>query len=275
MSSSEPPLIPAHAHRALLYIERLDLVGVRPRVHEVEAIARNEGPRPASYTSAFTASWSQSFAGINFKIADAEPVVEYLVRMGWLLAASSDSDASVELTTLGRALLISLRLQVPGQVQDNEGSSAVVLSPENPFVYLDLTRAVARAADGLLIDPYFKADMVEWLLSATTISRLLVAKQAAEVRRLELVLDALKDSPEIGRLEIRTSSSEALHDRCLVHRDGTIELLGTSITGVGRHLSTITPLPVAATKAYQVHLNDLWTSAESLEPKPIRRTLPE
>lgn len=275
MTSSEPTLIPAHAHRALLYVERLDLVDVRPNVQQVEAIARNEGPRPARYGNAFTTSLAQTMAAINYKVSDAEPVIDYLVRMGWLLAANGTGDASVELTRLGRALLVSLRLQAPGQVQDYEGSSAIVLSPDNPFVYTDLTRAVAAAGAGLLIDPYFKADMLQWLLSATTISRLLVAKQAGEVPQLELALDALKDLPDVDRLEVRATSSEALHDRCLVHANGLIELLGTSVTGIGKHLSTITPLPAVAAATYQAHLDELWSSAKRVEAKSIRRTLPD
>jgi hypothetical protein len=45
--------------------------------------------------------------------------------------------------------LVSLRLQAPGQVQDYERSTTVVLSPDNPFVYTGLTRAVAAAATPL------------------------------------------------------------------------------------------------------------------------------
>src|SRR4051794_19482518 len=87
--SSEPELLPRHAHRALLYVERLNAVGFHPTADAVERLSESSGPRDAVYTSPLTASFGQmiSFLARNSdstKISDAEPVVKWLIRMEWL-----------------------------------------------------------------------------------------------------------------------------------------------------------------------------------------------
>ena len=261
-----------HAYRALLYVERLDLAEVRPTVAQVEALARTDGPLPARYENALMAI-TRSLSNLNssYKFADAEPVVSYLIRLGWLASAGSDPSSPVELTELGRALLVGLRMDAPGQLHEREHATAMVLDPNNPIVYLELTRGVSQAGAGVLVDPYFKADMMEWLINATPVTRLLLDGRKGELTKVELALDGLKDVAGADRLEVRASSSDTFHDRCLVHADGTVRLLGTSVTGVGRHLTTITPLPLVATAVLVKHINKLWDKAQVVEGKPLRR----
>lgn len=166
---------------------------------------------------------------------------------------------------------MALRTQVPGKFSERDHAVATVLDPDNPIVYLELTRAVAQAGAGMLVDPYFKADMLEWLLNATPITRLLVHGGKGEVTKLEIGLDSLASLPGGGRLEVRASASKSFHDRCLIHADHSVRLLGTSVTGVGHHLSTITPLPPAATAAFTKHVMKLWNEAAVVEAKPLRR----
>lgn len=268
-------LLPAHAHRALLYVERLDLVDVHPTADQVEMMAATEGPRAARYTSPMFAGFSVALSSLNLKselVTPAEPVVGYLGRMGWL--EPSRGAERVHLTDLGRALLVGLRMEAPGELRQRDHEVAIVLAPDDDIAYLELTGVFASAGAGLLVDPYFKADMLSWLISATPITRLLLDGQKGEVPKIEVALHALGKMPGADRVEVRASDSKAMHDRCLVHADRTVRLVGTSLTGVGKHLSTITQLPVAASKPFLKHIDQLWSKAEPVSGKPMRRETP-
>jgi hypothetical protein len=264
----EPDLLPQHAYRALLYVEKLNNVGVNPRAEDVEAFAVSDQPRDARYRSSFMPELT-TFQ--TTKIAKAEPVIDWLVRMRWLTI----DEGRLSISDLGAALIAALRASPSEWSQEREGAGAVVLRPDDPFVYSELTRAISAAGAALLVDPYFKADMLEWLHSATQVTRLLLSaakgQQAREVQLIGLVLDGMRENPNAGRIEIRATKSSELHDRCIVQEHGGVLLLGTSITGVGRHLSTIIPMPVTAATTMCQEIDKLWESAELVEPQKIRR----
>jgi hypothetical protein len=206
------------------------------------------------------------------KVADAEPVTAWLVQMHWLTV----DGGRLAISDLGAALIAALRRSPPEWLPEREGAGAIVLRPDDPFVYSELTRVISEAGDALLVDPYFKADMLEWLHNATQVTRLLVSavkgQQAREVEQVRLVLDAMREVPNVGRVEIRATMSAKLHDRCIVQEGGGMLLLGTSITGIGRHLSTIIPMPATAAIAMREEIGKLWENAELVEAQGIRRS---
>ena len=191
--------------------------------------------------------------------------------MGWITTEGEGLEGRVELTDLGRALLVGLRKEAPGQLHSSDHETAIVLDPSSPIAHLELTGVVADAGAGMFVDPFFKADTLHWLITATSITRVLTSALNGEVPRLELALHGLAAVPGADRLEIRATRSEALHDRCVIAANGSIRLLGTSLTGIGKHLTTITPLPPAATKPFAKHLHAMWDKGERVEPKAIRR----
>jgi hypothetical protein len=150
-----------------------------------------------------------------------------------------------------------------------------VLRPDDPFVYIELTRAISEAGAALLVDPYFKADMLGWLYNATQVTQLLLSSargaQAREAELIALFLDGIQETPNVGRIEIRATDSPVLHDRCIVREDGGVLLLGTSITGIGRHLSTIIPMPATGAVAMRAAIDKIWQAAEIVEATKIRR----
>jgi hypothetical protein len=273
-ASEEPQLLPRHAHRALLYVEKLNGVGVQPRPEDVEVFAVSDGPQEAQYRSSFMgnlAVFQNALRARSIKVADAEPVTGWLLRMRWL---AMDGERLV-VSDLGAALLAALRQSPPEWSPEREGAGAVVLRPDDPFVYSELTRSISAAGAALLVDPYFKADMLEWLHNATQVTRLLLSganrSQALEVEQIALFLHGMRESPNAGRIEIRATMSAELHDRYIVQEDGGVLLLGTSITGIGRHLSTIVPMPATGATAIRQEINKLWNDAPAVEPQKIRR----
>jgi hypothetical protein len=275
--SSDPELLPRHAHRALLYVERLNAVGFHPTADAVERFSESSGPRDAVYTSPWSANLGQMLSILvrnsdSTKISDAEPVVEWLIRMDWL--SPLNAAGGLRLTDLGAALLAGLRESPPTFERSEEGSTAVVLDPSDPFVYAELTRLIASAGEALLVDPYFKSDMLSWLHDATRVTRLLMSGKGQQVHEVELValhLHAIQGAPNAGRVEIRATDSAELHDRLLIPSDDIVSSLGTSITGVGRHLSAIVRMPRIASDALRVEYERLWSDAEPVQPRPLRR----
>ena len=270
----EPELLPRYAHRTLLYVEKLNNVGVQPRAEDVEIFAVSDQPLEAQYKSSFMeglTAFSKVLASMSTKVANAEPVTDWLVRMHWL----TTDGGRLAVSDLGAALIAALRRSPPEWSPEREGAGAVVLRPDDPFVYSELTRTISAVGAALLVDPYFKADMLEWLHNATQVTHLLLSaekrEQAREVEFIGLYLDGMRESPNAGRVEIRATKSPKLHDRCILQKDGGVLLLGTSITGIGRHLSTIIPMPATASIAMHEEIDKLWESAELVEAQKIRR----
>ncbi len=202
----DPNLLPRHAHRALLYIEKLNSVGVQPLAKDVDAYAVTDWPTETQYRVKLIDIFPIHLPPT--KTSKAEPVTDWLIQMKWL---TSNGDR-VALSEMGSALLAALRTTPPEWSPEREGSSAIVLRPEgeDPFVYAELTRAIGQAGAATLVDPYFKADTLEWLHNATQVTRLLLSirntSQAREVELIGLTLHAMRENPHSGRVEIRPPS---------------------------------------------------------------------
>ena len=62
-----------------------------------------------------------------------------------------------------------------------------------------------------------------------------------------------------------------LHDRCIVDQHGQVLWLGTSITGIGRHLTTIIPMPAPASAGMRASVERLWAEGTVIKPQALRR----
>lgn len=74
---------------------------------------------------------------------------------------------------------------------------------------------------------------------------------------IALSLDGMRETSNVGRIEIRATNSPELHDRCIVREDGGVLLIGTFITGIGRHLSAIIPMPATGAIAMRVAIDKI------------------
>jgi hypothetical protein len=191
---------------------------------------------------------------------DAEPVVDYLVAMGWVEIVPTSGE-NIHLTALGETFLLGLELDDAAAPAD-PAVADVVLEPKDPLVYVQLTRYLAQAGSGMLVDPYFKADSVPWLAETTSIHRVLVsARHPGAERDIKLLGVALATVPNAAELVVRASESRELHDRCVIGEDGSVRIIGASVTGIGKNLtSMITPTSEVA-KSYRDKYEKLWGSA--------------
>ncbi len=157
-------LVPDHVQRALAYLHLLKKRGIDPRRNQVEDFARTQPPRGSRQET----PWAALALLTGLTVArDAEPVVDYLVAMGWAEIVSPGEN--VRLTGFGEAFLVGVELEDAAAPAD-PAVADVVLEPKDPLVYVHLTRYLAQAGAGLLVDPYFKAKFVPWLAETTIAS---------------------------------------------------------------------------------------------------------
>lgn len=255
-------LVSAHVHRALAYLRLLNDNNIDPLQADLDSFAVSPSPKAAEYGAAFFAPSALSF--FQQTVREAEPVVKYLVKMRW---ARLTGDGRVQLTDLGRAVLVGLGQEGPTEPQ-LPAVADVVLEPTDPLAWVNLTRVVAGAGEGLLVDAFFKPDFVSWLVESTTIRRVLISsKHRLAERDLKLMAVALATVPNADVLEVRATDSPELHDRCIIGVDGDVRLLGSSVNGVGRNLTAIVKPDPQVMRLYRERYEDLWKEATVVDPK--------
>jgi hypothetical protein len=264
-------LVPEHVKRALAYLHLLNRCGLDPPRRRVEDFALTPspgGPRRVLVPESLLAGFGTT--------RPAEPVVDYLTAMGWAEIIPGPEE-NVHLTPLGEAFLLGLEPRGSGEA--DTAVADVALEPQDPLVYVHLTRYLAQAGAGMLVDPYFKAESVPWLTETTSIRRVLVSSRHTKAERdLKLLGVALATVPNAAQLEVRHTSSKELHDRCVISDEGAIRIIGSSVTGVGKNLtSVITPTSEVA-RIYHDKYEKLWNTATAVTPHspdgPDTRTLP-
>lgn len=229
---------------------------------EVDRIAIVPPPRDAVYRSfAYSLVRSDLFDS-TVRSRPAQRVAKYLLEVQWATEAAE----GLKLTHKGRAVLRLSGADEQLHTVSEPVVNDVALSPDDPLVYTVLTRRLAAAGEGLLVDPYFKAENLRWILEATSICRILISKRASAKER-PIIAIALATLPNGHSVEVRATDDTNLHDRRIIAADGSVQLIGTSLNGVGRHeTAMVTPEPSIA-KAYKDSSEKLWTGAEKVEPQ--------
>ncbi|GAA4853271.1 hypothetical protein GCM10023221_36510 [Luteimicrobium xylanilyticum] len=190
-------------------------------------------------------------------LVDAVP---YMRRVGWILTLE---DGTVRLTALGRAVAKSGTTGVLAEAPAPVG--LVILSPDDPLNLATLTRSIAGAGAGMLVDPYFQDDMFEWLMSSTSIDRVLLGRKATKLGSLPFIAGA---AAKMGRgLSVRYLPPDRMHDRYLVAENGDLSMIGASLNGVHRNDTAIMRVPAPGAATIKRRLANLWDQAMPVEPK--------
>ncbi|MET9617516.1 hypothetical protein [Kitasatospora indigofera] len=254
--------IPDHVLRTLWYINTLDGRGFSLSASDVENYACATPPRDADRSTFGT--MAALFEGST--VRRAEKVLNYLLQVGW---AHIKQDGFVRLTPLGRTVLAACSEDTEPDGAEPEVAD-IALDPDDPLVYVALTRRLLKAGAGLLVDSYFKAESLVFLIEATHLRRILISgrgpKTKAEKERASMAV-ALGTIPNASEVEVRFTMDPALHDRCVIGADHQVQLLGSSVNGVGRHLTAvITPSDTIA-EVYRRTYEDLWNKATPITPQ--------
>jgi len=199
-------------------------------------------------------------------VTPAETILEHLLRLTWLTTAAGQSGpkAGLRLSDLGQALL---RDAERGE-SEQEDVSVVVLGREDPLAYAQVMGQFAAAGAGLLVDPYLKLNDLHMILLGTRLTRLLVSGKHNE-KELGALRTYLASGSLSRRIEVRSSTE--LHDRVLLADEGDVLTIGTSLNGVGRTTTVMTPIPTPAREALTEEYSRLWEDADLVGPEPVVR----
>lgn len=253
-------IVSEHVHRVLAYIEALNRHGVRPAGKAVDEFAKRPLPRPSAKLNKLQilAQTMRDNAMGGVETIEGETFSEYLVRLSWV-----GGQDEVELTVVGRALLKALNAPVLDETATDVFE--IVLDPENPFAYAQALEALSAAEHGLLVEPYFRLDQLIDIEKFENIERVLVGP-GLKKRDLELLATGLAALPPDRPLEVRVA--KALHDRYLIPRDeGRVTMLGMSLGGIGKKVSTITTLGEVASIALRDAHEAIWNDSATLAAK--------
>lgn len=243
-------------HRALAFIEACNGSGYNPQKSEVDLWLQE--PVPASGWSTIS---SALFSAVSTALYQPRrDTLDHLVILGWITG-----DRGLRLTELGRALLGSAE-----RAEEVEASAGiVVLDREDPFSYARLIGHLAKAKEGLLVDPYFRIDQLMTILNSTSITRILISKQHKGSQGDRAALAVALDSPSLPRsIKIRATSDQGLHDRLIVGEDGEVWTLGASLNSVATTSTVIVPVPQAGADALRQQSEKLWDEAEEVATVP-------
>ncbi|MFH9892317.1 hypothetical protein ACH4OQ_19940 [Streptomyces luteogriseus] len=256
-----------HVLRTLRYIDLVAGQGQKLSPAEIDAYAQSTPPRDARRSDPLGMATLRSLLGDGEIIRDPEPVANYLLKVCWI----EPVDGGIRLTKIGKAMLSASGQQVADHEASDPEVADVALDPQDPLVYVQLTRRLQRAGAGLLVDAYFKAESLVWLIESTTLRRVLISSRHPKSERdRQRIAVARATVPNGSDVEVRHTDNPGLHDRCVVSETGSVQLLGSSVTGVGKHLTAvITPADDIA-QVYRQKYEALWKDAEIVTPQPVQ-----
>jgi hypothetical protein len=261
MADTDP--IPDHVLRVLRYVALVEDGGARLTTFGIDRYAGQEVPARVNLLDRLLASSNW------FAMNQMGSMADYFLRVGWL------DPKTFGLTSIGRAIV-----KATAERSEEAATSAVILSPSDPLNYAVLTREVAAARSGLLLDPYATFEYLAWLYQSTSIVRLLIGRDENGRRDSEnqasmrLALGGIERAG--GRaLEVRQLPRDSLHDRVLIGEDDSVSLMGASLNGLHKNFTAIVPLPEPAATALREYVEGLWAKAVRLEPQPDLRQQPD
>lgn len=253
-------IVGEHTHRVLAYVDALNRHGIKPQPHYVEEFAKN--PEQLTETVGGMAAFrttGQLAATWGGRRVPRETFPDYMSRVGWLKV----SDDQAEVTAIGRALLKALNAPVVGDAASDV--IEVVLDPDNPFAYAQAMSGIASVNQALLVEPYFRLEQLVDVTEFDNVVRVLVGSKL-KAKEYELLATGLASVPAGREIEVR--KAQDLHDRYLIPAvEGKALMLGISLGGIGRKVSTLTTLGELATQALRAAYEAVWDNAEKIEPK--------
>lgn len=252
-------IVSDQTHRVLAYLDALNRHGVKPDQYWVNEFADRPDLKVERVggLSALGTTAHLLMAFAEREVAQ-ERYADYMARLGWV----SIDERSVELTGMGRALLKALNSPA---IEESADVFEVVLDPKDPFAYAQALGGLSSVKNALLVEPYFRLEQLMDVAAFDNITRVLLGSKL-KAREYEVLATGLAALPDERKLEIRRALD--LHDRYLIPaEDGNVVMLGSSLGGIGKKVSTMTTVGQLASRALRHVHEELWRDAEVVEPK--------
>lgn len=254
-------IVSEQTHRVLAYIDAVNRHGAKPSHFLVDEFADEPDQKFRSFGIQATMRSALSTYAFMDRSEPSETFSTYLSRIG--LATNT---YEVELTKLGRALLKALN--TPTVDENASDVIEIVLDPENPFAYAQALNAMSNTRQAMLVEPYFRLEQLMDIAEFDNITQVLVGPRL-KLKDYELLATGLASLGSERHLEIKKAAE--LHDRYLIPAEPgeAVLMLGASLGGIGKRVSTLTTLGPVASQALRDAHESIWKDSEVINPKKI------
>ncbi|MEK0226076.1 hypothetical protein WM016_07015 [Bifidobacterium mongoliense] len=263
--------------RVLRIIQVSNDSGYYPSTDEIDSLVKWGEPLPSRHVKKVLNRYEA--LGLLARGIAPEDVIEvgdangcgYLDNVGWI-KVHRDEESEVlhwEISDFGRIIAAH---EVTAREGEDDEVFCVNFDSKDPLVYSKLLQILSAEGHDMLVDPYFKAEYLEYI-AKTKLTRILMMKDSGSDNRANRERIAL-DLGELKRHnypfpEVRTVAKNQLHDRFLVDRDGTVYMLGTSINSLDQHTSSLLRYPYISGRAPKDLLETLWRQGTVISPAPV------
>lgn len=262
------------AHRALSYAAAIQEQSYRLSVAEFEAYISKPDRRPGSKPvirrvreltpvmhgiAQASEGWRKAISSLvgPYREEVVEPgspdesVVGWLSRLSWLVV----EDDRIRVTQLGLAVL---RHMEASQVEA-EIPLGIVLNQGDELARARFFSAVAGLGPCAVVDRFFSIEGLLPVLQSTEVERVLTGTtDRAKVAGLKVALESV-----LAERSFELRKSDVFHDRFVIPREGSVWLLGTSVSGLGHRLSVMVELAdEAMSEAIRNEFEQEWDQAE-------------
>lgn len=183
----------------------------------------------------------------------AEKFLAHLRRLGWI---ERDKKGGHGVTRLGHALL---RAEAAADSGDQD-AAVMVLAAEDELAYGRVLGVISECGKALIVDGYLDAGELVHILKDSNASRFLVGSKLGSRRLTELAMQ-VRLTPSGADGVVRELRCGDFHDRYLIG-DDKVYGLGSSLNGVGKHLTTLVLLPDVAAQIVRTEAERWWADAE-------------
>lgn len=245
-------------HRALAYLVAVDRQGYSPIGEELESYATQPDLRPARRETIWAAATAPLFRNwigmLDHEIEASETMEEHFLRLHW---ATLTESSRLRPSALGRAVERAL----DQQSDTSDSVSDVVLDAGDPIALERVLAKLAAAGPAMLVDPYFRIDVLVQVLGQTAVTRVLTSERVGANDR-ETLRSAVEKMVPDRLFEVRVASRE-VHDRHLIPDSGPVQFIGSSLNGLGKAATVIGTIPDASNAIRSVY-EDIWLKSSVL-----------
>lgn len=252
-------IVSEETHRVLAYLDALNRHGVRPDRQWIDEFAE-EPDQLVERVGGLGSIRAATLIAMSLgeRIVAQETFTDYMARLGWVTIDSRH----IELSNMGRALLNALNAPA---IEETADVFEIVLDPADPFAYAQALGLMSSVKNALLVEPYFRLDQLMDVAPFDNITRVLLGSRL-KPREYDVLATGLAALPSGRKLEIRKVRD--LHDRYLIPAEaGHVLMLGASLGGIGKKVSTMTTLGEVASRALREAHEELWRGAEVVQPR--------
>ncbi len=239
-------LLDEESHRLLLWAVRLFEVGGTPTRKELRRLAEPRRPAALAVVSGLTGR------DVDF----SEGAVASLERRGLIEVATGERIVPTE---MGRLVVNALGLHPEDtplfEVLDTD------LRSSDPLAFARVVGRIAALDQPMVIDPYCRRPQLEYLVTHTTVNRVLVSDRLTQDDLDDLVDYVRSISRRDTKLRLRVAPAAQLHDRHVINDDRVLQIGGISSAGAG---TTVLSEPLDLGGAVREYYRSIWKEARKL-----------